>query len=141
VEETFQTEKGLAGLDEHQVRRYPSRACWVTLAMLAHAFLAVVRANEHTPTHAGRHGPADLQRDLPPVHRARRPARPRYGPPACLVRLASPPPGTITHQSLPAASRIPDMKITIYSWSISPIHLSTRMGPYRPAPSEDASPA
>lgn len=30
VEETFQTEKGLAGLDEHQVRRYPSWASWVT---------------------------------------------------------------------------------------------------------------
>lgn len=48
VEETFQTEKGLAGLDEHQLRRYPSWARWVTLAMLAHAFLAVVRADEHT---------------------------------------------------------------------------------------------
>lgn len=47
VEETFQSEKGLAGLDEHQVRRYPSRSRWVTLAMLAHAFLAVVRADEH----------------------------------------------------------------------------------------------
>ena len=48
VEETFQTGKGLAGLDEHQVRRYPSWSRWVTLAMLAHAFLAVVRADEHT---------------------------------------------------------------------------------------------
>lgn len=55
VEETFQSEKGLAGLDEHQVRRYPSWTRWVTLAMLAHAFLAVVRADEHT-----RPGPADL---------------------------------------------------------------------------------
>ncbi|MFF3879275.1 hypothetical protein ACFYYV_49185, partial [Streptomyces sp. NPDC001978] len=42
-----QTEKGLAGLDERQVRRYPSWARWVTLAMLAHAFLAVIRAEEH----------------------------------------------------------------------------------------------
>ncbi|WP_327416996.1 IS701 family transposase [Streptomyces sp. NBC_01233] len=47
VEETFQSEKGLAGLDEHQVRLYPSWIRWVTLAMPAHAFLAVVRANEH----------------------------------------------------------------------------------------------
>jgi hypothetical protein len=46
VEETFQSEKGLARLDEHQVRRYPSWTRWVTLAMLAHAFIAVVRANE-----------------------------------------------------------------------------------------------
>ncbi|MFE7113585.1 IS701 family transposase [Streptomyces sp. NPDC057575] len=48
VEETFQSGKGLAGLDEHQVRRYGSWSRWVTLAMLAHAFLAVVRADEHT---------------------------------------------------------------------------------------------
>ncbi|MFI6685589.1 IS701 family transposase [Streptomyces sp. NPDC050485] len=47
VEETFQAEKGLAGLDEHQVRRYRSWTRWVTPAMLAHAFLAVVRADEH----------------------------------------------------------------------------------------------
>jgi SRSO17 transposase len=55
VEETFQTAKGLAGLDEHQVRRYPSWTRWVTLAMLAHAFLAVVRSEEHS----SRPGPAD----------------------------------------------------------------------------------
>ncbi|MGW3829387.1 IS701 family transposase [Streptomyces sp. NPDC005071] len=48
VEEFFQSGKGLAGLDEHQVRRYTSWSRWVTLAMLAHAFLAVVRADEHT---------------------------------------------------------------------------------------------
>jgi SRSO17 transposase len=48
IEETFQASKGLAGLDEHQVRRYTSWARWVTLAMTAHAFLAVIRATEHT---------------------------------------------------------------------------------------------
>lgn len=48
VEETFQSGKGLAGLDEHQVRRFASWSRWVTLAMLAHAFLAVVRADEHS---------------------------------------------------------------------------------------------
>lgn len=47
VEETFQTGKGLAGLDEHQVRRFTSWSRWVTLTMLAHAFLAVVRADGH----------------------------------------------------------------------------------------------
>nr|WTA00369.1 IS701 family transposase [Streptomyces sp. NBC_00857] len=41
VEEFFQSGKGLAGLDEHQVRRYASWSRWVTLAMLAH------RADEH----------------------------------------------------------------------------------------------
>jgi len=48
VEETFQSGKGLAGLDEHQVRRWTSWYRWVTLAMLAHAFLAVATADERT---------------------------------------------------------------------------------------------
>ncbi|MGW1966233.1 IS701 family transposase [Streptomyces sp. NPDC001935] len=48
VEETFQTGKGLTGLDEHQVRRWTSWHRWVTLAMLGHAFLAVVTADERT---------------------------------------------------------------------------------------------
>lgn len=47
VKESFQSSKGLAALDEHQVRRYSSWSRCVTLAMLAHAFLAVARANEH----------------------------------------------------------------------------------------------
>jgi hypothetical protein len=47
VEEFFQAGKGLAALDEHQVRRDASWSRWVTLAMRAHAFLAVVRADEH----------------------------------------------------------------------------------------------
>ncbi|HKR51524.1 MAG TPA: transposase [Pseudonocardiaceae bacterium] len=47
VEETFQAGKGLAGLDEHQVRRHTPWLRWVTLAMVAHAFLAVNRADEH----------------------------------------------------------------------------------------------
>ncbi|MEU2441368.1 IS701 family transposase [Streptomyces rubradiris] len=55
VEETFQAGKGLAGLDEHQLRRFTSWSRWVTLAMLAHAFLAVVRANEHA-RHPAPHG-------------------------------------------------------------------------------------
>ena len=44
VEESFQTGKELAGLDEHQVRRWTSWHRWVTLAMLAHAFLVVATA-------------------------------------------------------------------------------------------------
>ncbi|MGW4559456.1 IS701 family transposase [Streptomyces sp. NPDC004365] len=48
VEETFQEAKGLAGLDEHQVRRWTSWHRWTTLAMLAHAFLVVTAAIERT---------------------------------------------------------------------------------------------
>ena len=43
VEESFQAGKGLAGLDEHQVRRWTSWRRWTLLAMLAHALLAVHR--------------------------------------------------------------------------------------------------
>lgn len=41
VEKTFQQVKGLCGLDDHQVRRWRSWYRWVTLAMLAYAFLVV----------------------------------------------------------------------------------------------------
>jgi SRSO17 transposase len=48
IEENFQAGKGLAGLDEHQVRTWTSWHRWVTLAMLACAFLTVTAAAEHT---------------------------------------------------------------------------------------------
>ncbi len=48
VEESFQTSKGLAGLDQHQVRRWVSWHRWTVLAMLAHAFLTVLAATERT---------------------------------------------------------------------------------------------
>lgn len=47
VEESFQAGKGLAGLDEHQVRRWTSWKRWTLLAMVAHALLAVIAAREH----------------------------------------------------------------------------------------------
>jgi SRSO17 transposase len=55
IEESFQAAKGLTGLDQHQVRRWTSWHRWTTLAMLAHAFLAVATAIErdHTPAPAG----------------------------------------------------------------------------------------
>jgi len=48
AEETFQAGKGLAGLDQHQVRRWNSWHRWTTLAMLASAFLAILAAAERT---------------------------------------------------------------------------------------------
>ena len=47
IEENFQASKGLAGLDEHQVRRWTSWYRWVTLAMLAGAVLTIAAAPEH----------------------------------------------------------------------------------------------
>lgn len=46
IEESFQAAKGLAGLDEHQVRRWLAWRRWTILAMLAHALLAVIAATE-----------------------------------------------------------------------------------------------
>ena len=48
IEESFQAGKGLAGLDEHQVRRWTSWRRWTLLAMIAHALLAVIAAHERT---------------------------------------------------------------------------------------------
>lgn len=55
IEESFQAGKGLAGLDEHQVRTWTSWRRWTLLAMLAHALLAVLAAHEATtrPAPAG----------------------------------------------------------------------------------------
>jgi len=48
VEESFQAGKGLAGLDEHQVRRWTSWRRWTLLAMIAYALLSVIAAREHS---------------------------------------------------------------------------------------------
>lgn len=55
IEESFQASKGLAGLDEHQVRTWTSWRRWSLLAMAAHALLAVATALErrHRPTPDG----------------------------------------------------------------------------------------
>lgn len=46
VEESFQQGKGLAGLDEHQVRTWTSWHRWSLLVMVAYAFVAVCRLRE-----------------------------------------------------------------------------------------------
>jgi SRSO17 transposase len=47
IEEAFQTGKGLAGLDEHQVRCWTSWRRWTLLAMIGHALLVVLAATAH----------------------------------------------------------------------------------------------
>jgi SRSO17 transposase len=44
IEEAFQAAKNECGLDQYEVRRYPGWYRHITLAMLAHAFLAAVAA-------------------------------------------------------------------------------------------------
>jgi SRSO17 transposase len=48
IEERIQTSKGLVGLDQHQVRRWRSWYRWMTLAMVAHAFLVVAAQTSNT---------------------------------------------------------------------------------------------
>jgi hypothetical protein len=76
-----------------------------------------VGVQPRSSSHPGRADPAHLQRDPATVHHASRPARARCGPPAPLVRLATPPSGPSPGQPLPRTSRESDMKITIYGWS------------------------
>ena len=54
IEESFQAAKQLAGLDEHQVRRWTSWRRWTLIAMTAHALLAVLAASEraHHPANS-----------------------------------------------------------------------------------------
>lgn len=44
IEECFQAAKNECGLDQYEVRRYPGWYRHVTLAMLAHTFLAAMAA-------------------------------------------------------------------------------------------------
>jgi hypothetical protein len=50
IEEYFQAANGLVGLEQHHVRRWTSWHRWTTLALLAHAFLAVATAIERDTT-------------------------------------------------------------------------------------------
>jgi SRSO17 transposase len=52
VEERFQQAKDQVGLDQYEVRRWPGWYRHVTLALLAHAFLAVTRAQASGPERA-----------------------------------------------------------------------------------------
>jgi SRSO17 transposase len=52
VEEGFEQAKGEVGLDHYQVRRWPGWYRHITLALLAHAFLAVTRAQATSPERA-----------------------------------------------------------------------------------------
>jgi hypothetical protein len=76
IEESFQSAKGEVGLDQYQVRRWDGWYRHITLAMLAHAFLTVTRAD------ADEKGDLQTGRRTHPAHRPRSPAPTR---PADLV--------------------------------------------------------
>jgi SRSO17 transposase len=52
VEEGFEQAKGEVGLDHYEVRKWPGWYRHITLALLAHAFLAVTRAQATSPERA-----------------------------------------------------------------------------------------
>ncbi|WP_155387975.1 IS701 family transposase [Catellatospora paridis] len=64
IEECFQSAKGQVGLDEYQVRKYPGWYRYITLVMLAHAFLAV------TADQAKKGAPGDLGSSRSPSPRS-----------------------------------------------------------------------
>jgi SRSO17 transposase len=49
IEEGFEQAKGEVGLDHYEVRGWPGWYRHITLALLAYAFLAVVRAQATSP--------------------------------------------------------------------------------------------
>jgi len=58
IEECFETGKGDVGLDQYQVRKWAGWYRFITLALLAHAYLAVLRAKVATTENGGQ--PASL---------------------------------------------------------------------------------
>jgi SRSO17 transposase len=114
VEEAFEQAKGEVGLDHYQVRQYTAWYRHITLAMTAHAFLAVTRAGLDDPLlgsggcrgdRAGRAHHADRPRVAPAAARPRvdTAARPRVH--AWLVGLATPPPSHRSPPPLPATTQ------------------------------------
>ncbi len=125
VEENFQAGKGCAGLDEHQVRTWTSWHRWTTLAMLAHAFLAVTaaRARQSPTTHTASTTPGDTEHQTTMI------------PLTCNeIRHLRPTPPTPS-QTLPlpsaAATRSRSTAVVLGPFSYSPGH-DDRRGP-RPA--------
>jgi len=111
IEACFEAAKGEVGLDEYEVRSWTGWHRHVTLAMLAHAYLAVVRAVAVGGRRAARprRGPAaaDRARGAPAA------LAPALGAPARsrgrgrLVALAPPPPATRPPLPLAASNRLP----------------------------------
>ena len=104
IESCFEQAKGEVGLDQYEVRSYPGWHRHVTLAMLAHAYLAVLRRTAIGGR--GQHGPhprppaADRARDPAPAGRSRRPASARHRRGPALVHLATAPSAASKTRSL-----------------------------------------
>ena len=121
--------KGEVGLDQHQVRRWNSWHRYTTLAMLAHAILAVIAA-------ARTRQPHQATSELIPltVNEIRRLFAKLITNTirtisllAALVRMATPPPSTRPDQPLPHPRRqrtSTSIYITFWSWTTSACFIS-----------------
>ena len=114
VEQCFEEAKGEAGLDHYEVRQWPSWQRHITLAMLAHGFLAWQRrevggkrGHPGRPGTDRRAGGTERTRTVPPARP--HPAAPAAvaGLPPGLVALAASPPGDRQTQSLSARPHRP----------------------------------
>jgi SRSO17 transposase len=116
VEETIETSKGEVGLDQYEVRHWTPWYRYVTLAMLAHAYLCVLRAHalekggatsvcsfDHRSGSDGGTPAADRARGAPAAAGVRRHDGGRARPADRLVLLATPSPGASPTVSLPTA--------------------------------------
>ena len=107
IEACFEAAKGEVGLDQYEVRSWAGWHRHVTLAMLAHAYLATLRkvvvgGRAHARP-GGRPAPAYRAGGPPPALASRLAAHARHGRRARLVALAPPPPAARTTLSLAAS--------------------------------------
>jgi len=104
IEQCFEEAKGEAGLDHYEVRRYDAWHRHITLALLAHTFLADLR-----PGPGGKSGPRAGRGGLGALHppdRARG-AAPAGGGAAAAPALARPAPGLVHLAPKPPGDRPP----------------------------------
>ena len=111
IEACFEAAKGEVGLDEYEVRSWTGRHRHVTLAMLAHAYLAAVRevaaGGRATARPRRRDAAADRAGGAPAALAPAVGAQPRSGGRARLVALAPPPPAARPPLPLAASNRLP----------------------------------
>jgi SRSO17 transposase len=53
IEESFEDAKGSVGLDEYEVRKWTAWYRHITLALMAHAYLEVIRIHAHAADQEG----------------------------------------------------------------------------------------
>lgn len=114
IESNFEQAKGEVGLDQYEVRSFIGWHRHVTLAMLAHAYLAALRRAAIGGRGHGRprrgSAAADRARDPSPAGCSRQPASARHHRGSALVRLATTP--SAAGQTRPLATADPNGKTT-----------------------------